>query len=311
MWSAWHGAPERISHARVAKEVAMVLGSAALGARVSLLKGGSQQGGKIEWYDTRTDNRLRAGHRKIALGLLEREPELDASLRALYAAAAYWHGTGRYYETVGGSHADVLKGILETGGLKPTLDTADHRSGTMESVSIALSRMYARTYAEAHATKGTQKRSYGSVSFWLGSFAGSIMVDMAKQGTLTDFLSYSVRHTADPSKRARHTQKESVMSPRQALEGSAVAGNYPLLIGIRNEIKTRPKYGQSHERRALDIVPIASFTHLEVPLENIEITRALLAEYEQSDLPVLPIEAGEEYAARFRFSQLTSGERLV
>lgn len=306
--------PERMPKRRIAKEFAKAVGSAMLGARVNILHSQSTHPNrlaKVEKYDERIDKKLRAEHSKVSLDLLRKQPDLEVAFKEAYAEAAHWHGTGRFYEGTDGKPVDVLRGILETGGLKPAPDAADHRRGVMESVSTAPNRMYARAYADTHAAIDKPKRNYGSISFWLGAFGGSIVSDMVKEGSFRQFAQYQVRHTvgADTEQRPERTQKESVMSPQKALQGSSIAGNYPVLIGVRDDTETEHFY--KHERRSTGVVPVETFTHIEVPLANVEATKAVLAEYGQTELPVLPIEAGEEYVSRFHFSQLLSGEKLV
>ncbi len=62
----------------------------------------------------------------------------------------YWHGTGRY-QYRDGKKVDILKSIVNSGGLMPHVDDID-LVGKMNSISMAKSRIYARAYADMHST---------------------------------------------------------------------------------------------------------------------------------------------------------------
>ena len=75
-------------------------------------------------------------------------PDTLAKVEAASKQTEYWHGTGRY-QYRDGKIVDVLKGMIEQGGLLPQRDDID-TVGVMDSISLARSRTYARAYADMH-----------------------------------------------------------------------------------------------------------------------------------------------------------------
>ena len=96
-------------------------------------------------------------------------------------------------------------------------------------------------------------------------------------------------------------------------QGSDIAGNYPILIGIQKDSfyevqisKTLSRFESRSEHR----ISIGVFSHIEVPLDKVEKTRATLEEGGYSDILVFPIELGEYFCSKQSFSDLISGNRL-
>lgn len=244
--------------------------------------------------------------------VIERQPELKLAFKEAYSKAGYWHGTGRYHYKEDGTREDVLAGILQN-GLRANVDPADPY-GVTSTASVAPSRMLSRVYASTHYERGKKlDNAYGSFAFWGGVFSGGNVPDiLGDKDTRRQMFSPSHIRTL-LAWNAKRTQERGTGTFTFGL-GSDIKDNYPILIGIKDDVYDvahTSAYTARSERRIIGGVQTSSFTHLEVPFENIEETKAVLAENGYDELPVLPLEIGEEYASQFPFSQLASGQKLV
>ena len=105
-------------------------------------------------------------------------PETMAKVEAASKQTEYWHGTGRY-QYRDGKVVDVLKGMIEQGGLLPQRDDID-LVGAMDSVSMARSRTYARAYADMHEN-GEKGERNGSALLWSAAFIGPLALKIAQE----------------------------------------------------------------------------------------------------------------------------------
>ncbi len=193
--------------------------------------------------------------------------------------------------------------------------------GEMDSVSTAASRMYARPYADMHQDRiEPMSYRYGKASYWAQFFVSPI--------ALEGLIELKAWHKGPARDRARKVGSEGLSRWRNKVnespwqknifpifdQGSDIAGNYPILIGIKegsfNEVQISKTLSR-FESRSEHLVPIEAFSHLEVPLNKVAETRARLASGGYSSIFVLSIELGEYFCSKQSFSDLISGDRLT
>lgn len=231
--------------------------------------------------------------------------------------ATFWHGTGRMqYEN--SIPTDIFTSIIKSGHLRPALDIFDPRMGEMTSLSLAWQRMYARIYADMHVYNGVRpKERYGMPRFWAYYFIMASILTVAKEMKVRHPYTYA----KELSKWRSSVQKKWSVKVHKNPEagagkffnnGSDIAGNYPILIGINGDIVLGWLLtGQGielHERRTDRPVPVTSFTHLEVPANQIVAIRNELKQ-QNYNIPVFSLECCEQYASQLYFSQLVTGDR--
>ncbi len=233
------------------------------------------------------------------------------SLAALYAQTSCWHGTGRHKYDEHGEVVDVLAKIIADGGIVPHKDDWDLKRGVVQSISLGKQRMYARLYAGMFVPHGTQIRyEYRSRYLWCWYFFGT--------AKLIALLEYPLRaHTPNYRKRVAQWARKVSLNPHNSLSifinGTDIAGNYPILIGVRQGA-VQYQYGSHffnlHERRTTSPICFADMTHIEVPRERAAETRAKLQAH-TINVPVFALEDGEDYCRRFSFWQLVNGKPLA
>lgn len=245
--------------------------------------------------------------------IFEEQPALLDKIRSAYREAAFWHGTGRYQQQADGTPVDILRGILEQGSIQPRYDLYNPDDGTKTSVSMAYSRMYSRICAEAYYPKGKGlENSFGSVHFWAGLFGVSNGVEQLRDREHRARLSSPRKLEEIKVHNAKRLARRGMEDGATGL-GSTIEGNYPILFGIKEgafEAADTAQWMRKHEARTLEPIPVRGLSHVEVPLEYVEVTQALFSQYGYADFPVLPIEAGEEYVSHFTVSRLANGEKL-
>jgi hypothetical protein len=235
-------------------------------------------------------------------------PDLDtrqADIERAYRAAKYWHGTGRYQNGPDGETRDLLESILVR-GLLPAQDMADMVQGPGETVSVTCSRMYARVYAQTHSSVGEQlTRYYGGQSFWGGVFNGATLHDLLKSGETRNLMrNYLQNDAVNHGKGRVRSRGVTVIN---YLLGSNIPNNYPIIIGL-DESAFNPVEISEHlaryEMRSAVPIPVSHFTHIECPYSKVEET-AIELEARGVRIPVLAIEATEEYLSQFSIRDLT------
>lgn len=287
----------RLFYRQIPKEAGILLAGVALGVAHNVLCDPEAVSTKI----TQLDDIAGALLRRIATLSGDEQSDLNR-YSELLNATTHWHGTGRYYTSHVGESVDVLSGILAATKLLPAPDITDHNNGLMHIVAASPNRMHARIYADIHAFKPNGADLYGSTSFWSGVFAGRIVHNMLIDGSFKAFVSYTLKNAIRTRRlRQPRVQKESVMSAQGLLRGSKIAENYPLLIGIASPAATLG-HKHRHEVRYPE-VSISQFTHIQVPRVNVPEVEARIEEYGHQ-VPVLPLEVAEMFAAQVPFSQL-------
>lgn len=246
---------------------------------------------------------------------LVRSPEYQAAipqLKELYGQAWRWHGTGKfhYHED---EVKDVLKEVVDKNGLIPHDDLLDYTRGLMQSVSTSPSRIYSSLYAQLHYEKGKSLRNtFQTTAGWL-YYTGTIALQAAihdrrlfnkdfrqnvkldKEGTAYFHKKYSKSHVPGPDMRFGGV--------------SDIPGNYPVLIGIKEGSFEESNIAQvlrTHESRSETPILISNFTHIEVPEVQAEDLKGLLRQ-KDLDLPVIPLEWGEEFCKTLPTSFLKDG----
>lgn len=233
--------------------------------------------------------------------------ERRAELEKIESQTQFWHGTGRY-QYKNGKKADVLKSITVSGGLIPHFDDID-LVGKMDSISLARSRIYARAYADMHATEFQTER-HGDSLLWASAFIGPLALKIVQE---TEYWKPESRRQVN-----EHFQNSSSADWYQKVRtertgtlgifayGSDIEGNYPIIFGIKNGVAELADTSQSvavHEARALNPITFDNMTHIEVPRDNIKETAELLAE-SGIEIPVYSIEDFEALAYNHSFTRI-------
>lgn len=237
-----------------------------------------------------------------------------------YANAFSWHGTGRYKHENGGIF-DILDSIMRNNGLVTHNDEFDITIGKVPNISLATTRMYAALYAKMFFEEGKSlQNQYGRLRLWAMYFLGQIpLMALAyrKEIKISEDQkrrSNEILSKATNSWIAKVTAKD--VGPIEIFEaGSDIVGNYPILFGIKDGAYEEAPMTialKKHERRSQLPINLSYFTHIEVPLENVEETRDLLKGYGLEDtLPIIPMEYGEQFCRQFTFTQLVTNRNLV
>ncbi len=221
---------------------------------------------------------------------------MNVAIKDLCAQTKYWHGTGRYKYAEAGKLVDVLKGIIEAGGLIPHDDDWDPKRGKTKSISFARARRYAWLYAVMHAPKDKQVRKEKEMRYLSGYyyFGSALAVALVEYPFGHHILNYSKKITTWTQKISTkpHTLKSIF------IEGSDIPSNYPILIGIRKNA-LQPNNGSHffnlHETRSEQPIDINDFTHVEVPRSRVEETSLLFNEAGYT-VPVVSIGESERYS---------------
>jgi len=241
--------------------------------------------------------------------------EVKAKIGEIFKTTSMWHGTGRYQYREG-QVTDVLDYIAKNGKLQPQYDALDF-TGPMESLSLAKSRMYARSYADMHGKGAAEPERHGSSMFWAWTFLGDIGIETAlegrvwtKEGRQTTREHFSQGGSADWYKKV----SKSFMGTMELFRrGSDIEGNYPILFGVREGSFEPAETSRSvgiHELRSQQPLSLdQDITHIEVPRDKVDSTIELLSQYGRN-VPVIPIEDCERYVSTLPFTQLVSGNVL-
>ena len=265
------------------------------------------------------------GPRFVGLDRGQKNIEADdkeVQLRQLYFQVECWHGTGRFQyrdrEVV-----DVLGGILDSGGLVPRIDRWDPKIGEVQTISTSPSRMYARLYAGMHFCE-TANKNYllGDTKRWVDYFLGITAMQVAREFGLYKYITpkriwrqmvweYDMTNLA-VSWRKKVSQEDITLS-ELFIKGSDIEGNYPMLFGISSgafdPIITSSSIARFEKRSKSPLLfKHGAITHVEVPLENIPETKAML-EQAKLDLSISPLQTGEDISRRMSFLELV-GHRL-
>lgn len=247
-------------------------------------------------------------------------------ITTLYTQTTHWHGTGKYhYQHQDGSRydavkidktIDILAAILKSGGLEPHYDPWINSGG--KTVSLATVRMHARAFARIHAVENeTLVYELGSIKYWLRFYFVLLFVWLVTslwshrsfiRNTLRASFSKDVQNWASAIRKPHNEKVVSIFDIfRGDIPTSDIRGNYPVLIGVT----TNPKHlidtiplTRKVEQRSLQSITLNMFTHLEVPLQNVNETEKLLTEH-NLPLPVIPIEFGDIYLANEPLERLS------
>lgn len=233
-------------------------------------------------------------------------PEVLAKVEAASKQTEFWHGTGRY-QYRDGKVVDVLKGMIEQGGLLPQRDDID-LVGTMDSVSLARSRTYARAYADMHEN-GEKGERNGSALLWSAAFIGPLALKIAQEEKVWRSANRQrVKEHFAASNSAKWYEKVH-QEPTGTLgifaKGSDIEGNYPILFGVKDGTVIPTKTSESvavHEVRSTEPISFSDLTHIEVPESRVPETQAMLMEA-GFEVPVMAIEDFEAYATRQSFTE--------
>lgn len=232
--------------------------------------------------------------------------ETLAKVEATSQQTEYWHGTGRY-QYRDSKVVDILKNMIEQGGLRPHSDDID-LIGVMDSVSLARSRTYARTYADLHEN-GEKGERNGSTLLWASAFMGSLALKVVQEEKMWHSSNRQrvLQHFETSS--SRQWYKKVRQTPTGTIgtfaRGSDIEGNYPILFGIKTGAVTPALTSASvalHEVRSTNPVGFDDLTHIEVPASKQLETQTMLAEA-GIEVPVMAIEDFEAYAARQSFAE--------
>jgi hypothetical protein len=240
----------------------------------------------------------------------ERQKYLDATEQTIY-----WHGTGRWQHDKRGKAIDVFEQMLKQGGIRPFKDVFDIKHGEMTSISVARQRMYARIYGDMHEYGGADPRKrYGTPRFWTYYFIMAINLHATKELGLWNPKARHAQHELWRKQGADVWAVKVHQTPGRVTgkffdTGSDIAGNYPILMGIKRGDYTVLKtadYIARYETRIGSTVPVRDFTHIEVPKAKIAEVRKTLKKHGYADVPVFAFEQCEQLFAGRHFSELVA-----
>ncbi len=243
----------------------------------------------------------------------------QATLERLYKRVWRWHGTGKF-QYRDGKVRDVLVEIAENNGLRPHKDEWDPKTGPTESISTSPSRMYAILYATLHSAEGHQLRNpVGTSQDWLNYFFVTSLIALQTEHNLHHAL-FSDEGRKEIGNLLKYDQlvgswiskvtRKPLSLPDAFVTGSDISGNYPILIGIREgafEEQETSGFIRVNERRASSLIKLEDFTHIEVPEASVEETRGFLERAGIVELPVIPIEWGNEVSRTLPVEVLIKG----
>ncbi len=239
----------------------------------------------------------------------EQRQVIERQVEEIYSGNPLWHGTGRFrYASIGDSKyeginddtdvTEVLLKILQE-GIVPAYDPyAEQSVGTQKSISLTKQRMLARVISDTRLAEGDELEfSYGSTLYWHSLFL--------RQEKLEEFLQGKPSRVKQVQSWISDINNETIVEDDSDVIAalsqthSTIKGNFPVIIGIdpgKITIKDIEAIGISteYEVRATGSIQVDAFTHIEVPWQNLEETKALLKEL-SIDLLVIPIEEGERW----------------
>ncbi len=246
-------------------------------------------------------------------------------LKKYYGKVTYWHGTGRYHyqhaknsrydEKSSSVISDILQSVVKDKGLRPHFDPWITVEGSyIKTVSVTHCRMHARLYADTHRyEKDSIRYEFGSTKCWLFLLIKLVSFSILRHPTKSarDFVKilFSKSSIEKGQTWVQAVRKEFVIKPWRFWEAfeakSDILENYPILLGIKDEIKTLcvSPFMDKFEARTDHEIKFENFTHIEVPFDKIGEVEAFLLS-EKISLPVIPIEFGEIYCSQFSLKDL-------
>ena len=224
-----------------------------------------------------------------------------------------WHGTGRWQHGKDGI-VDVMKSFCDIAGLKPSRDVYAVFGGSdrhiVHSVSLCRSRMVARSYADMHGLGWKEKNRYGDALTWTSYYYSLFYARLFTVNGVKMLRRWKTWRTLSHDENGDNTWGKKVN--KQAHDvwdvfclGSDIAGNYPILIGVKHldsHLKLEKPMCQ-YEVRTDRPIDITNISHIEVPHEKqVEVRQLLLSR--GIHLPVTSIELGEYCSAQQQFIEL-------
>lgn len=229
----------------------------------------------------------------------------------------YYHGTGAYeyiyrkdkYHSFEPSKVKFILRDVLVNGLKPSRDLFNDtfETGFKKSISLTKNRVYARTYSELFFQDGTDlKYAYGSSFFWnLGVFLRIVFGWIKRR----NFKFIRDKKSKKESKIARKRFLIMIKSWSKSfrkdkkyendifvfLSGakSDIKGNFGVVIGIKKNTVKPIKIDYPNisidEARVGHVISSKDFTHLQVPLENLNFVEKELKKI-NSKVPLIPME---------------------
>lgn len=265
--------------------------------------------------------------RRISSGLLDEFSHehrvLLSAYEKSYAGTGLWHGSGRYqYDSSNNSKVvDVFERICADGTLLPRTDRFDVLRGPMDSISLAHSRMYARSYADTHSNPTQDSFRYGSSGFWATYFASRIPLDTVHELAkgAADYKTVARTKASNIYPWGAKVNSKFIVAPEGAKTlngiftpfyvGSDIEGNYPILFALGSVVSDTGISSDMyrHEVRTENPIDLSSVRFIEVPFNNVEHSREVLVAH-GLEIPVVPMEVAEAYCARLPFSELVYPE---
>lgn len=245
-------------------------------------------------------------------------------INRVFSDTGVWHGTGAYQYRPGDRSEirDVLQTIIAEDGLIPHTDVLDFTQGEMESVSGSPAWLYALMYAQWHYERGNSFFDYarnGLISaYYLAPMAwrGLVEAFVHRNPDYLKMLDRETRQEFTTSAASFHDKYSKTRSSKLDMPRggqSDIAGNYPILIGIKNGgFKPRPiaRLLEKHEVRSSTPIHMEDFTHIEVPNNKVAVVRAALQVGGKS-VPVYSIESCIEYARHLPLKTVLDGKTRV
>ena len=251
----------------------------------------------------------------------------EKDLDMIFKKTTYWHGTGFYqYKTLGDSKYqkvsktkifNVLESIIAEKGLRPHQDPwIKTQRQYSKSVSTTKFRIYGRLYSELHMNpKNKLEITYGDRLYFAKFFIHYTFANSPLKIIFGFIVSSFMKKFATKGQLWARTINSNITSKGNAMsdfinivgnQKSNIPNNFGILIGINNkgvEPVEMNKYIALLETRSRIMVNMNNFTHIEVPLKNINQTMKFLNKYNVK-LPIIPIEIAEVYFSKYNIQDL-------
>jgi hypothetical protein len=248
----------------------------------------------------------------------------ESNIHQLVSKTKYWHGTGLYqYETAGSSKYEgvihtniypVLETIISQNALIPRYDPwFEKYLHTPHSISVANQWCYGKMYAHYHLDESTKlEYEISPITFWYHVLIWIQLTEHYCKFMFGFLIVYTFSNVLQKQGKTWMSTFRSDVNKKWPFwkiltAQSDIKGNYSVLFGIKDEIKTIEMIPIARflETRTDEAIPFSKCLFIAVPHKNVLATKELLEKY-NATLTVIPLEYLELYMRRYSLQQIVN-----